>query len=87
MLWEAVWLARPARLFVADRKCGWSASTSAAIRKSAATRTTKKVEPVSGETCDDDKVLEGLDDYLDGNAICLRVEGTEFKQHLYELLE
>jgi integrase len=28
---EALWLARVGRLFAADRKCGWSASTSAAI--------------------------------------------------------
>lgn len=56
-------------------------------RGSATARTTKKVQPLSGETTDDGKVLEGLDDYPDGDAVDLRVEGAEFKQRLYELLE
>jgi hypothetical protein len=56
-------------------------------RSSATARTTKKVEPLSGETTDDGKVLEGLDDYPDQDAVDLIVEGTEFKQRLYELFE
>jgi len=56
-------------------------------RGSATAGTTKKVGPLSGETTDDGKVLEGLDDYSSGDAVDLRVEGTEFKQRLYELLE
>ena len=56
-------------------------------RGSATVRTTKKVEPLSGKTTDDGKVLEGLDDYSDGDAFDLRVEGAQFKQRLYELLE
>jgi hypothetical protein len=56
-------------------------------RRSAAARTTKKVEPVSGETNDDGATLEGLDDYPIQDAIELAVEGAEFKGRLYELLE
>ena len=56
-------------------------------RGSAAVKTTKKVEPVSGETSDDGKVLAGLDDYAHRDAVDLIVEGTEFKQRLYALLE
>lgn len=56
-------------------------------RGSATARTTKKVEPLSGEKTDDGKVLKGLDDYPDGDAVDLRMEGAEFKQRLYELLE
>jgi hypothetical protein len=56
-------------------------------RGSATVRTTEKVEPLSGKTTDDGKVLEGLDDYSDGDAFDLRVEGAQFKQRLYELLE
>jgi len=56
-------------------------------RRSAAAKTTKKVEPLSGETGDDGKVLEGLDDYPDRDAVDMIVEETQFKQRLYELLE
>ena len=56
-------------------------------RGSATVRTTKKVEPLSGKTTDDGKVLESLDDYSDGDAFDLRVEGAQLKQRLYELLE
>jgi len=56
-------------------------------RGSATARTTKKVEPLSGKTTDDGKVLESLDDYSDGDAFDLRVEGAQLKQRLYELLE
>jgi hypothetical protein len=56
-------------------------------RGSASVRTTKKVEPVSGETSDDGKALAGLDDYPDGDEMGLIVEGVEFKQRLYSLLE
>src|SRR5208282_1167709 len=56
-------------------------------RGSATVRTTKKVEPISGKTTDDGKVLEGLDDYSDGDAFDLRVEGAQLKQRVYELLE
>jgi DNA-directed RNA polymerase specialized sigma24 family protein len=56
-------------------------------RGSAAVKTTKKVQPLSGETTDDGKVLEGLDDYPAQDAVDLIVEGTEFKRRLYELLE
>jgi hypothetical protein len=56
-------------------------------RGSATVRTTKKVEPLSGKTTDDGKVLESLDDYSDGDAFDLRVEGAQLRQRLYELLE
>jgi hypothetical protein len=56
-------------------------------RRSAAAKTTKKVEPVSGETNGDGEVLEGLDDYPSRDAVDLTVEGAEFKGRLYELLE
>ena len=56
-------------------------------RGSAAVKTTKKVEPISGETTDDGKVLRGLDDYPHRDAVELIAEGTEFKQRLYALLE
>ncbi len=56
-------------------------------RGSATARTTKKVGQLSGEITNDGRVLEGLDDYSDGDAVDLRVEGAEFKQRLYELLE
>jgi hypothetical protein len=56
-------------------------------RGSAVVKTTKKVEPVSGETTDDGKVLAGLDDYPHRDSVDLIVEGTEFKQRLYALLE
>jgi hypothetical protein len=56
-------------------------------RGSASVRTTKKVEPVSGEKPDDGNLLAGLDDYPHRDAVDLIVEGTEFKQRLYELLE
>jgi hypothetical protein len=56
-------------------------------RGSAAVKTTKKVEPVSGETTDDGKALAGLDDYPHRDSVDLIVEGIEFKQRLYALLE
>lgn len=56
-------------------------------RGSASVKTTKKVEPVSGETTDDGKVVSGLDDYPHRDSVDLIVEGTEFKQRLYALLE
>lgn len=56
-------------------------------RRSAAARTTKKVEPVSGETNDGGDALEGLDDYPNRDVIELAAEGAEFKGRLYELLE
>jgi hypothetical protein len=56
-------------------------------RGSAAVKTTKKVEHLSGETTDDGRVLVGLDDYPDRDAVDLIVEGSEFKRRLYELLE
>ena len=56
-------------------------------RRSATVKTTKKVEPLSGETGDDGKELEGLDDYPGRDAADLIVQETQFKQRLYELLE
>lgn len=56
-------------------------------RRSSAARTTKKVEPVSGETNDDGKALEGLDDYPSLDAVESAAEGADFKGRLYELLE
>jgi hypothetical protein len=56
-------------------------------RGSAAAKTTKKVEPLSGETTDDGKALVGLDDYPDQDEFDLISEGTEFKRRLYDLLE
>jgi hypothetical protein len=56
-------------------------------RRSAAARTTKKVEPVSGEKNGDGATLEGLDDYPIQDAVELEVEGAEFKARLYELLD
>jgi DNA-directed RNA polymerase specialized sigma24 family protein len=56
-------------------------------RGSAAVKTTKRVQPLSGKTTDDGKVLLGLDDYPAQDAVDLITDGTEFKRRLYELLE
>lgn len=56
-------------------------------RRSAAARTTKKVEPISGEINDDGDNLKGLDDYPSNDAVAFAAEGSSFKGRLYVLLE